>query len=99
MDRLVGSRAPPGFIPSAFSLVLKGCSVIQIAVSNPYRLGILGSGQGSNFVAIAEACATGQIPAQVALVLSDIENAGILRHAAERNLAGKFIAPGKFRTK
>lgn len=68
-------------------------------MSNPYRLGILGSGKGSNFIAIAEACATGQIPAQVALVLSDVEDAGILRHARERNLAARFIAPGKFRTK
>jgi len=31
--------------------------------------------------------------------LSDVENAGILEHARQRNLPGKFIAPGKFRTK
>ncbi|HKW31141.1 MAG TPA: phosphoribosylglycinamide formyltransferase [Verrucomicrobiae bacterium] len=68
-------------------------------MSNPYRLGILGSGKGSNFIAIAEACATGQIPAQVALVLSDIEGAGILGHARARNLPARFIPPGKFRTK
>jgi len=68
-------------------------------VSNPFRLGILGSGKGSNFVAIAEACAVGKIPAQVALVLSDVENAGILAHAREWNFPAKFIPPGKFRTK
>jgi len=82
-----------------FSLVLGGRSVIQIAVSNPFRLGILGSGKGSNFVAMADACATGKIPAQVALVLSDVEGAGILAHARERNLPAQFIPPGKFRTK
>jgi phosphoribosylglycinamide formyltransferase-1 len=50
-------------------------------------------------VAIADACATGQIPAQVAVVLSDVADAGILVHARERKLNAEFIAPGKFRTK
>jgi phosphoribosylglycinamide formyltransferase 1 len=74
-------------------------SVIQSTVNNPFRLGILGSGKGSNFVAIADACATGKIPARVALVLSDVEGAGILAHARDRNLPAQFIPPGKFRTK
>jgi phosphoribosylglycinamide formyltransferase-1 len=65
----------------------------------PFRLGVLGSGKGSNFVAIAEAIAAGQIPAEVALVVSDVESAGILDHARQRNLPARFIAPGKFRTK
>jgi phosphoribosylglycinamide formyltransferase 1 len=68
-------------------------------VNNPFRLGILGSGQGSNFVAIAEACASGKIPAQVALVLSDVDGTGILAHARERKIPAQFIPPGKFRTK
>jgi len=68
-------------------------------VSNSFRLGILGSGQGSNFIAIADAIAAGKIPATVAVVLSDVENAGILTHARERNLAARYIPPGKFRTK
>ena len=68
-------------------------------MSNPFRLGVLGTGKGSNFVAIADACASGKIPAQVALVLSDAETAGILAHARERNLPARFIPPGKFRTK
>lgn len=60
---------------------------------------MLGSGKGSNFAAIADAIAAGKIPAQVALVLSDVENAGILDHARKRKLPARFIAPGKFRTK
>ncbi|HEV2437855.1 MAG TPA: phosphoribosylglycinamide formyltransferase [Verrucomicrobiae bacterium] len=68
-------------------------------MNNSFRLGILGSGAGSNFVAIAGACAAGKIPAQVALVLSDVETAGILKHAQERKLSAQFIPPGKFRTK
>lgn len=68
-------------------------------LGKPFRLGVLGSGKGSNFVAIAEAIAAGQIPAEVALVVSDVESAGILDHARQRNLPARFIAPGKFRTK
>jgi phosphoribosylglycinamide formyltransferase 1 len=64
-----------------------------------FRLGILGSGQGTNAAAIAEACAAGTIPARVALVVSDVENAGILDQARERGLPARFIPPGKFRTK
>ena len=64
-----------------------------------FRIGVLGSGKGSNFVAIAEACAAGSIPAEVALVLSDVADAGILDRARERNIAVRFVAPGKFRTK
>ncbi|MDE3068674.1 MAG: phosphoribosylglycinamide formyltransferase [Verrucomicrobiota bacterium] len=68
-------------------------------MGNPFRLGVLGSGKGSNLAALADACASGRVPAQVALVLSDVEGAGILDRARERNLAGRFIPPGKFRTK
>ena len=64
-----------------------------------FRLGILGSGKGSNFVAIAEACAEGKVPAQVALVLSDVADAGILERARERSIPARYIPPGKFRTK
>jgi len=64
-----------------------------------FRIGVLGSGKGSNFVAVADACAAGKIPAEVAIVLSDIADSGILQRARERNLPAKFIAPGQFRTK
>jgi phosphoribosylglycinamide formyltransferase-1 len=64
-----------------------------------FRLGVLGSGKGSNFAAIAGACAPGKIPAEVALVVSDAESAGILSLARDRKIPAKFIPPGKFRTK
>lgn len=64
------------------------------------RLGILGSGKGSNMVAIADACAAGTYPMmEVALVLSDVADAGILARAQERGIPAQHIAPGKFRTK
>ncbi|PYI81121.1 MAG: phosphoribosylglycinamide formyltransferase, partial [Verrucomicrobia bacterium] len=64
-----------------------------------FRLGVLGSGKGSNMAALADACAAGEIPAEIAVVLSDVPNAPILERARERNLRAEFIAPGSFRTK
>ena len=64
-----------------------------------FRIGVLGSGKGSNFVAIADACSAGSVPAEVALVLSDVADAGILARARERGIPARFISPGKFRTK
>lgn len=82
-----------------FPLVLAKRSDIQIPVSNTFRIGVLGSGKGSNFVAIAEAVAAGKIPAEIAVVLSDVESAGILTHARDRKIPAHFIPPGQFRTK
>jgi phosphoribosylglycinamide formyltransferase-1 len=64
-----------------------------------FRIGVLGSGKGSNFVAVAEACRAGTVPAQVALVISDVAEAGILARAQERGIPARFVPPGKFRTK
>ena len=50
-------------------------------------------------VALAEACAAAQIPGEIALVVSDVEDAGILSHARARNLPNVFIAPGPQRTR
>jgi phosphoribosylglycinamide formyltransferase-1 len=70
-----------------------------VASGNTFRIGILGSGKGSNFVAIAEACAAGTIRADIVTVLSDVAESGVLSHAKATNLPHQFIAPGKFRTK
>lgn len=64
-----------------------------------YRVGVLGSGKGSNFVAIAEACASGKVPAEVAIVLSDVPEAGILEQARKRGIEARYINPGKYKTK
>jgi phosphoribosylglycinamide formyltransferase 1 len=70
-----------------------------VSNGHTFRLGILGSGKGSNATAIADACAAGTIPAQVAIVLSDVAGAGILASAHTRGLNARHIEPGKFRTK
>ena len=68
-------------------------------MSHPFRLGVLGSGKGSNFAAIADAVAAGKIPVEIAVVLGDVEGAGILSEARGRKIPAQFIPPGKFRTK
>jgi phosphoribosylglycinamide formyltransferase 1 len=64
-----------------------------------FRIGVLGSGKGSNFVAIAQACTDLRVPAEIVLVLSDVAEAGILERARERKIPAQHLAPGKFRTK
>jgi phosphoribosylglycinamide formyltransferase-1 len=70
-----------------------------VSEGKKFKLAILGSGQGSNMVAIAEACRAGQVPAEVAIVLSDAADAGILTRATAQGIGADFIGPGKFRTK
>lgn len=64
-----------------------------------FRIGVLGSGKGSNFVAIADACARGLIPAKIVLVASDVANAGILARADQMGVSARHLPPGSFRTK
>lgn len=63
------------------------------------RLGILGSGKGSNYKAIQQAIDDGRINAEACVVISDVQGAGILDFARERGIRAEFVAPGKFKTK
>ena len=71
----------------------------QVDRAQRYRLGVLGSGKGSNFVAIAEACVARFPELEVAIVLADVPDAGILNQARERGITAQHIPPGQFRTK
>lgn len=55
------------------------------------RIGILGSGSGSNFQAILDAIDSGALEAEVALVLSDHPQARILERAAGRGIPTALI--------
>ena len=56
------------------------------------RIGVLLSGRGSNFEALAESVAAGRIPnAEIALVLSNREGAPGIERAAARGLATRVI--------
>lgn len=63
------------------------------------RLGILGSGKGSNFRAILSAIQAGELDAEVVLVLSDVPGAGILTFAEEAGLPHHTLVEPRFKTK
>ena len=61
-------------------------------MSKPHRIGILLSGRGSNFLAIADSIAAGRIPnAEIAVVLSNKADAPGLAAARERGLTALAI--------
>jgi phosphoribosylglycinamide formyltransferase-1 len=63
------------------------------------RLGILGSGKGSNCRAILEQIRAGQLRAEARLVVSDVLAAGILEIAREFGVPNIYLPPGNFRTR
>ena len=68
-------------------------------MKRPLRLGVLGSGKGSNFRAIMEKIVGGRLDAEVRIVISDVDNSGILSLAREFEVPGLYIRPGRFRTR
>ncbi|MBA3544635.1 MAG: phosphoribosylglycinamide formyltransferase [Chthoniobacterales bacterium] len=62
-------------------------------------LGILGSGKGSNCRAILEQIQSGNLVADCRIVVSDVEDSGILEIAREFGVLAVFLPPGRFRTK
>ncbi len=65
----------------------------------PLVLGVLGSGKGSNYAAIAQAIDAGSLNARVALVASDVPDAGILRLAERHSAAAFQMPPSRFKSK
>lgn len=58
------------------------------------KIGILGSGEGSNFDAIARAIDAGNLRAEIAIVISDSADAPILAKARQRGINAVFVNPG-----
>ena len=57
----------------------------------PARLAVLISGRGSNFEALAETCANGEIPAKIVLVVSDNPAVEGLRKAEKRGIPARVV--------
>ena len=60
-------------------------------MATTHRLGILLSGRGSNFMAIADNVAAGKIPAEIAVVISNRPNAPGLEEAQRRGFDARLI--------
>lgn len=63
---------------------------------NKLKLGVLASGRGSNLQSIMDACAAEKLPARVAVVISDNENAFALERARRAGIPAVHVAPGNF---
>lgn len=62
-------------------------------------IAILGSGKGSNCRAILERIRSGDLHAEIRVVVSDVLDAPILDMAAEFDVANTYLPPGRFRTR
>ena len=65
----------------------------------PLKLGILGSGKGTNCRAILERIRAGKLEAETRLVISDVFDAPILDIAREFSVPNAFLPPGNFKTR
>lgn len=63
------------------------------------RIGILGSGSGSNMQSIQDAIEAETLSARIVCVLADVPGAGILERAARHQLPAAYLDPAPFRTK
>ncbi|MDD2600941.1 MAG: phosphoribosylglycinamide formyltransferase [Kiritimatiellae bacterium] len=63
------------------------------------KIGILGSGSGSNMVSIVDAIERGKLNAEVKVVLSDVRDAKILERAQQHRIPCQWIDCAPYRTK
>lgn len=63
------------------------------------KIGVLGSGKGSNLQSIIDNVVAGKIPARVACVISDVKDAYILERARNHGIEAMYLAPGRYKTK
>ncbi len=63
------------------------------------KLGVLGSGSGSNMQSIQDAIMDGTLDAEIVCVIADVPNAKILERAAKYNIPAAYLNPAPFKTK
>jgi phosphoribosylglycinamide formyltransferase-1 len=63
------------------------------------RIGVLVSGRGSNLQALIDSVKAGRLDAQIAVVLSDVENAFALERARSAGIEARYIDPGPARSR
>jgi phosphoribosylglycinamide formyltransferase-1 len=63
------------------------------------KLGVLISGRGSNLQAVIDAIEDKRLDAEVAVVISDVEDAYALERARKHNIPGRFVDPKPYKGK
>lgn len=70
--------------------------MMQIMPPGGLKLGVMASGRGSNFDAIHAAIARGDLLADIAIVISDNQEAAVLRKAMDRGIPVQYVDPSAF---
>lgn len=63
------------------------------------KIGVLGSGKGSNCQSIIDAIKAGRLNAEIVCVLSDVEGAYIIERARKNGIPAQFVSGAPFKTK
>ena len=63
------------------------------------KIGILGSGSGSNMQSILDAVKAGELNAEIKIVLSDVQGAKILERADNNNIPNQWLDCAPYKTK
>ncbi len=72
---------------------------VQAPCPAPLRIGVLGSGSGSNMQSIQDAIEAGELVARIVGVISDVPDAGILDRARRHGLPAEYLDAAPYRTK
>ncbi len=62
-------------------------------------IGVMGSGKGSNFQALADAIERGELKAMIACVIANVKDAFILERARKLGIPAIYVDPAPFKTK
>ena len=68
-------------------------------MSRKLKIGVLGSGSGSNMQSIQDAIESGTLDAEIACVIADVPDAKILERAAKHGITASYLDPAPFKTK
>ncbi len=66
---------------------------------DPLRIGVLGSGSGSNMQSIQDAIEAGTLNAKIVCTIADVPNAKILDRAKKHNIPCAYLDPAPWKTK
>jgi len=64
----------------------------------PLKIAVLGSGKGSNFIALHQSIQNEALPIEVVLVASDFQDAGIISYARSQDFPVYTCPPSRFKT-
>jgi phosphoribosylglycinamide formyltransferase-1 len=67
--------------------------------SEPLRIGVLGSGRGSNAQSLIDAIAEGRLNARIVCVIADVPDAYLLERGRQQGIPAIYADPAPFKTK